>query len=110
MLSHKIPDRWVMSFTKGPWVLMPKDEFGFQIISLEVWDDALEQICNLENEADAQLISAAPELFEALKIAYMRIASDGSKIQQPVERDADRVILNIIEAAFTKAEGKSDEI
>lgn len=46
----------------------------------------------------------AQEMFEALHIAEMQIRADfNTRIQQPVERDANQTIIEVIADALTSA-------
>lgn len=61
-------------------------------------------------KSNAMLIAAAPELFDALKIAEMQIKNDMvMRLQQPIEKEANLIILNVIANALAKAEGKSND-
>lgn len=57
-----------------------------------------------EESANARLISAAPELYEALQVAYIQIQSDlNSRIHQEVEANCKQIILNVIQKALDAA-------
>jgi hypothetical protein len=63
-----------MTYTKGPWVVTPHPESHVDVFGVgELMDDkevrfALSHtICYMNAEANARLISAAPELLEALE-------------------------------------------
>ncbi len=54
-----------VGFTPGPWTaILHKDDVGewFDISSTS----SSEFVCNVDDEADARLIAAAPDLFDAL--------------------------------------------
>ncbi len=85
------------SFTPGPWVVFPGHNPGIQAPSgtIVTYGNCGEScgIHGKNQEADARLIAAAPELLEALK-AVVAIA------------DRKTVEFNAARAAIAKAEGK----
>lgn len=58
-------------------------------------------VSGLDSREDAQLISAAPDMYEALKIAKHRIEYTSHRTD-----DIVIAILDVIEKALNKAEGK----
>ena len=87
--------------TPGPWGVLPytsAGEFGDYAI---VCDTRERDIAAVEEEADAQLIGAAPEMLEALKRAepaLWMVATSGSK--------EGIFIHQICKYAIAKAEGR----
>ena len=63
-------------FTPGPWKLHPKNDYIFSFKRLDDWENP-RPICspavvykeNEENEANAYLIAAAPDMYEELERA-----------------------------------------
>ena len=51
-------------FTKGQWIV--KEVFPYSIYNLDIKSMGLDSITNEESEANAKLISCAPEMFEKL--------------------------------------------
>lgn len=61
----------------------------------------------VSDKAKDPLIEAAPEMLAALHIALMQIRADYNiRIQQPVEKSANELIMSVIEKAIKKAEGR----
>jgi hypothetical protein len=99
-------------FTEGPWKQLPKDPLKIK------GTDKLSIACIVsqagkngrsyeEKLANARLISAAPEMLEALHIARMQISYDlKTRVQQPTEKEANRLILEVVEKAITRATGE----
>lgn len=87
-----------MKHTQGKWITDESHRNEWEGITVWAGDMV---VCHVvkdqheEIEENARLISAAPELLEALKVAKAIIAS------MPGEREA----LQIIHAAIAKAEG-----
>ncbi len=109
-------------YTKGPWEIAhggtAKDgKFEITEYFVRVPDDDVSIAADIINpktgnpsEANAQLISAAPELLEACKHALRwhkgdkwRNSSDTSEVK------AWEVTNNILEQAITKAEGRGEK-
>lgn len=94
--------------TKGPWEIERYSDGLLQIVGdLKVIDDDEENVTTVVeaisygSEANAKLIAAAPELLEALEIAYSMAGL--------FNRDSDDVWVsakNKIEAAIAKARGE----
>lgn len=88
-----------MKHTKGPW----RYEDGTKTIrsvpgnhwiaSLDSWDGAI------DNEANARLIAAAPEMLEALREAKQIL-------ERAKQYFPKYVLANSIDPAITKAEGR----
>lgn len=98
--------------TKGPWFSGPKCEISGWVNIYSIEDDGFESLpfaaCkHHDQEANARLIAAAPELLEALKAAIdcgmvpITSASEGgaSKHSRQVQ------VADTIRAAIAKAEG-----
>lgn len=93
-------------FTPGPWKLHPNNDYIFSFKSLDDWDNP-RPICspaviykeNEENEANARLIAAAPELYDAVKELLYALQDDENWRTSGVYEDA--------EAALAKARGEA---
>jgi len=98
-------------FTPGPWALQYHGELNGGAIKMLWTANQRVSLC-VENEADAKLIAASPELFEALD-EYMKcvaVASDPAMRQADVITLAevqDRMVAarDAAEAALAKARG-----
>jgi hypothetical protein len=99
-------------FTKGPWEVQDPPE-GLPIIEKDFDDIAFIRAPSLatgaEIIANAHLISAAPDMYEALKAA-LRIKdlwyADYVDDEHAGETEALGTMLNLFEQAIAKAEGK----
>lgn len=116
-------------FTKGPWTVFIDDTGGRWTgwpISIGAahdedksvvrpggqypyeWDAAMSQ---REAVANAHLIAAAPELYEALKAALPHLHELDSQHQRIVETHGNQysglVAVTLVESALSKAEGRS---
>lgn len=103
----------VAKFTPGPWrtglsadngipsvkAIDPKDGMRFEVC--EVWGEDRDTVETPVSRANARLIAAAPDLYEAAAMAaeYMQ------------ENDPDAVVIDTLLAAMYKAypEGENDE-
>jgi len=89
--------------TPGPWKLFKKDGScdlrvdGYGVICDFMVDGPNEEM-DVEAIANAHLIAAAPELLEACKAANLRLLQQKSTL-------ADSDILDLLQAAITKAKG-----
>jgi hypothetical protein len=91
--------------TPGPWQWTKGDKYSYPRVGdsadhtiADVWDDSsLAVVSREQGEANAQLIAAAPELLEALKLIYADMER-GHSIN-PYEHKAT------VLAAIAKAEG-----
>ena len=97
--------------TPGPWVVKrpknPRDAIGLvsRQVGCMVRDICIvEDFRNKENEANARLIAAAPELLDALE----RIAnySSGGVIEDGTPRADRHDMIHIARAAIAKAKGE----
>lgn len=98
--------------TPGPWIGTgpsfgdPLPRYTTEIMTVDERDgEGHVSICEMpfhhhddENEANARLIAAAPDLLEALKIARQMIVTDGTPIGWSVHR-FDEVIAKATGAA-----------
>ena len=94
--------------TKGPWVVANNGKQGKKSATFRIWRTDPNQLqgddfknigyeCiapHVAGEANARLISAAPELLQALKVAQLWLDVDG------------RYDMQGINAAISKAEGQ----
>jgi len=99
-------------FTPGPWNISPirtKNEFGTEGIDLTchryrdfatVWN--MEEM-ESENEANAKLIAAAPELLEALNILVNRIDKNWGLITSGKQNGIKTALLNEAKEVIKKA-------
>jgi hypothetical protein len=91
-----------MSYTKGPWEIDRTEKYykpcirhnGIVIALLARNDAALVMPENqqAEDDANARLIAAAPEMYEALNVALAVIRSPQSFVVEGVCADIERVI------------------
>lgn len=94
--------------TPGPWYVTHNSE-GRRVISAQyAQGPSYTRICTMNqpesnNEVDASLIAAAPELLAALKIAIAYIY--GSKAKSGVQISSVKADLDICMSAIAKATG-----
>ena len=97
-------------FTKGPWKAYKMGPLTPQLTYRIFALNEAETVCDLsceyaviksdeENESNAHLISAAPEMYEALE----SIKSMLSSINSPED---ERMIVNVINSVLKKARGE----
>lgn len=87
--------------TKGPWDVNRYNDLAYTIISksdMDRQDDSF--IEDEEDEANAKLIAAAPDLLEALNLAKTAIENNPLPGYAP--------LLSIINKAIEKAEGTNE--
>lgn len=86
--------------TPGPWTSEWTNDTGpdddYYIEFFEILDSEHKRIGRAEEEADARLMAAAPELLEALKLADAMLS--GANMNE-------RVVEKKMRAAIAKAEG-----
>ena len=87
------------TFTKGPWTLLPCSHGGMILKRGEGLLEHQQPFLQILPSEDARLISAAPEMYEALKAvaAY----SGETDLHKPFGG-----ILHLVRAALAKAEGR----
>lgn len=95
-----------MAHTPGPWTYFYKHKYDEWHVSVPIsgssmrfgiFDDGIHS----ENpEADARLIAAAPEMLEALELVVGSLSFDR-------EDDASKEVMRRVDAAISKAEGRS---
>lgn len=100
-------------FTKGPWGAEPLD--GFWRIDAPMFEGATRATIDIadvwgvgdesQQAANARLIAAAPDLYEALKRAEFRVRFV-MDVGEPHEYSEWVELHDQIEAALLKAEGK----
>jgi hypothetical protein len=89
-----------MKHTEGPWKLSNR---GSNTPDVTATNAIIAE--KVRYKANARLIAAAPEMLEALHIARMQMRYDlNTRVQQPTEGEANRLILEVIEKAIMKAE------
>jgi hypothetical protein len=104
-------------FTKGPWNYRVRvDRFADGTLSEEKYavtanmgeDTICEMWVDREEEANAHLISACPEMYEACKRAFnwLHVIISDFEIKNPENKDALMGLQNFIYKALSKAEGK----
>lgn len=89
--------------TPGPWVVNQDEDKNYRSIGSAGWYGLAQVVVRFEGErnddvtglANARLIAAAPEMYNALKI----IENDDCKIP--------RFLWDLIQVAISKAEGRS---
>ncbi len=91
--------------TKGPWFADENGAVrgaGLEIVAVR------HRLQHDIHAANARLIAAAPEMYEALKEARQRLV-DGMESEGPLEHEwsgSDRKFVRQIDAAIAKAEGR----
>ena len=95
-----------MAHTSGPWMVEPiNDGLTFQVTTSE--DEGFKVICETpcgdsEDEANAHLSAAGPDMLAALKAADRFMGSfEGDEMQDEID---ERIAL--VRAAIAKAEGR----
>lgn len=92
----------------GPW-RRGKDKFN---ILSDHPREIVAQVYSLSknHKANGDLIVAAPELLEALRIAMIQMKADmACRIQQPIEKECNLKIMEVMQDAIDKAEGRKNE-
>ena len=85
-----------MEYTKGEWK-SKMDATGERIILVDN-DEHLEVICRGVRHYNMNLISAAPDMYEALKKLRIQYLFEGQTAESPLTKE--------VEKALAKAEGK----
>lgn len=86
--------------TKGPWVCVPKDgSDGWTGIYKED-KEGRELLADVHLEANAHLITTAPEMLEALELALNCLEN------LPAKCTAERYAIEKLKAAIKKARGE----
>lgn len=104
-------------FTPGPWTrinltictMRNKDNPNFRIA--RVFESGIETQASestFQSTANADLISSAPDLYEACKRAFnwLHVIISDFEIKNPENKDALMGLQNFIYKALSKAEGK----
>ena len=92
-----------MNYTKGEWKVA-----SHPLVGIQVQADTGERrisICNLQDEANAHLIAAAPDMYEALLLALPLLHDDWDGTSSD---SAGNVAIARVGQALAKAEGKGD--
>ena len=99
-----------MNYTKGEWVtdgtrIIDKEDETIAVIFIRFKDDKVsaENALIDEAEANAQLIAAAPAMYEALKKAEKLLGNMDSRSW------AEAIVYDQITKALAKAEGKEEQ-
>lgn len=91
-----------MEYTKGPWEIIDSTVYGLPAfeISSEDKDNWIAYVldANMPGKANAQLIAAAPMMYEALKL--IQESKGNPKMLEAI------IIMQRVEEALAKAEGK----
>jgi hypothetical protein len=100
----------VAKHTPGPWMVveiepdaMPKTTFEVSVRGNPFWIAYVQIEPNLPSKANAHLIAAAPEMYEALKVLDSMWAGEGYKT--PESRTL--ALWKQIRAAIAKVEGRA---
>lgn len=87
------------TFTKGPWVVQSDAPTGYLYVVAGAWPTG-ETICDRPSKANATLIAAAPDMYEALTKLRSQYAA-------PLHYSGDlRHALVEADAALAKARGE----
>lgn len=101
-------------FTPGPWVA--PNEMGNLVLTKEDWTHGLYKGCmqivitpcdTKQTEANAHLIAAAPEMYDALEVAAAELEQCEPNDEYPEMQMAYRNIMGQIKSALKKARGES---
>ncbi len=94
--------------TRGPWSLLGSEIRGDRGVALIKWEHArygepARSAVEAEDQANARLITAAPDLLQSAKdlILWFALPSKASQAQQKLEM---RALLESLQAAVEKAE------
>jgi hypothetical protein len=90
-------------FTPGPWEVFNEGLGSYKVSKCDAWLGSSTLRTNEENLANANLIAAAPELYEALTELYQIQAVS---IDEPWDDDRYFVAMEKAEAALKKARGE----
>ena len=105
-------------YTKGPWEAVQLAEGKFSIFTpafpyrdalvvLDSSQDVHEGYRTIETPANAKLIAAAPEIYEALKLAEDALRTSYNVADYPADGESKQdIALASARAAIAKAEGK----
>jgi hypothetical protein len=98
----------VPKHTKGPWFIQKATDDG-EVIDIADGDMGLElQLVSYNgdrNRANAALISAAPELLEALEHVQKYIERVNSGLEEVSAKDLTRISVSVLGPAIRKATG-----
>jgi len=86
--------------TPGPWVLDAGISSNVVLIDSKATNGAVGEIVDCRNRADAVLIAAAPDLYDALENVREQL------LQLPKSLGYDITAITVIDAALAKARGE----
>ena len=87
-------------FSEGPWVATHSPLNGYRVSDKTGWGVAV-VLKDTNDEANARLIAAAPQMLDALEAAYDHICPDGDPLDA---REFE--VCSKIEAAIAAAKGE----
>lgn len=90
-----------MTHTPGPWKAMPNGQINSKNYNIAQVYKYAREIEIKESEANAILISCAPELLEAIKMLTVRMNYEGN-----IDLIRDEGLIEHINYVVTKSEGR----
>lgn len=101
-----------MTFTRGPWKISEVTNFsdnGDQYYRIDAIDSQgwfISGIAQARSKEDAQLIAAAPDLYEALKALTSKVENYKRDLLLEANQYPNEINLRTAQTALAKAEGK----
>ena len=93
------PNRTKQQHTPGPWIIEPRGNLQARQY-IEAGEFRIAECLNRDQDANARLIAAAPELLAALKRARRYVVLDVTEDNATARRT-----LEVVDEAVAKAEG-----